>query len=177
MSLRRRLVAAGATALLAWALAWGAGVPIPWHDAAATALRLSWVVRPERIETCRELSPEELAERPAHMRQRVECEGNAATYDLLVSVDGVALDSSVVRGAGVRGDRPIFLLREHPVAVGARRLEVRFARREPPDSAERSPRRGPASVSALALDTLVRFQRSAVVLVTVEEGALVVRAP
>ena len=97
-------------------------------------LRLSWSARPQRIEVCRTLSPDELARRAEHMRQRVHCEGRFASYLLRVEVDDRVLDTAVVRGAGLRNDRPIYLLRDFPLTPGERRVRIRFARREGVDT-------------------------------------------
>lgn len=123
------VVTAAATALLAWASA----VPVAYHRADDARLRLSWSARPERIEVCRQLSEEEQAERGEHMRQRMECEGTFATYALTVEVDGRAIEKTVVRGAGLRNDRPIYLLRDIPVPSGEHRVRVQVVRRETTD--------------------------------------------
>lgn len=174
-----------ATLALAWGLAAGTAAPIAWHDTDASALRLSWSVHPERIETCRERTAAELAERPVHMRQALECAGNAATYLLEVRVDGVLIDSAVVRGSGFRGDRPIFLLRDYPVPPGAHRVRVSFTRREPSEQRDEgdeedddaSPARGNAGTVAphLTLEAAVGFDAGSVALVTIRDGALVLR--
>jgi hypothetical protein len=135
MTVRHRLFAALASALIGWGLAASSGVRVRTPAASASELRLSWSARPERIETCRRLSDEELAARPAHMQQRLLCEGGAASYDLRVLVDGVVRDSAVFRGAGLRNDRSLFVLRRYPVDPGSRRVTVTFTRRERPDSA------------------------------------------
>jgi hypothetical protein len=64
------------------------------------------------------------------MRQRVRCEGGFATYTLRVEADGRVLGESVVRGAGLRHDRPLYLLRDYPIAGGTHRVRVSFVRRE-----------------------------------------------
>ncbi len=94
----------------------------------AAALRLSWSGRPERIERCRELSDEELAKRPAHMRLRLECEGHPARYTVRVRSDGVVLSVDTVTGGGLRGDRAIHMLREYAVPPGLRAILVEIAR-------------------------------------------------
>lgn len=171
MSPLRLLAATAVTVLAAWALAASSGAPIRWHDDDAAELRLSWSGRPERIETCRVLSEEELAERPAHMRRSTECEGRSATYDLLVSADGATLDSLVVRGSGARGDRPVFFLRGYPLEPGTRRVRVSLARRDPVDPATDTAVT-PASNLArrVELDTLVAVEPGTVVLVTYDAG-------
>lgn len=163
--------AAVVTIVAAWALAASSGVPVRWHADDAAELRLSWSGRPERIETCRMLSEDELAQRPAHMRRSMECEGRSATYDLRVSADGVMLDSLVVRGSGARGDRPAFVLRRYQLEPGMRRVRVTLARREPVDPAADT---APATTSTLArhvaLDTAIAVEAGAVVLVTYDAG-------
>lgn len=131
-----RLVAAGvATALALWLIARASAVPLPFHEGVAARLRLSWSARPERIEVCRTLSAEELAQRVEHMRQRVECVGRFATYALRVESDGLVIGETVVHGAGLRQDRPLYLLREYDVAPGVHRVRVSFTRREKTDAA------------------------------------------
>ena len=131
--LLRWLVAVGATTILLYALAWSSGVTVGQPRSNASALRLSWSARPERIEVCRTLSAAELAQREEHMRQRVECDGRFATYTLRVEADGRVLHESVVRGAGLRHDRPLYLLREIGLSPGTHRLLVTFTRREKTD--------------------------------------------
>jgi len=121
-------VIGGAVALAA--IAAGSATPVALASGDAARLRVSWTARPERIETCRRLSDEELAQRSEHMRQRMECEGGFATYAIEVEVDGQRVEQSVVRGGGLRNDRPIHYLREFDVAPGEREVEVKLVRRE-----------------------------------------------
>ena len=116
MTLARILAAGIATAAGLALLAYASAVPLEYHVQDAARLRLSWSARPERIEVCRQLSAEEQARREEHMRQRVECEGGFATYALRVEVDGRAIGETVIHGAGLRHDRPLYLLRDYPVA-------------------------------------------------------------
>jgi hypothetical protein len=191
-----RLVRWGAativSAVLLTLMARASAAPVAYHDGGAALLRLSWTARPERIETCRTLSAEELEREEEHMRQRVECSGTFASYTLRVESDQRLVSESVVRGAGFRHDRPIFLLRELPVSSGPHHLRVSFARREQtrdqspnatthgrsePDTGifagraereevERSRRRRAAIPSLLVLDTTLVFSPGRVVLVT-----------
>jgi hypothetical protein len=127
----RALVVVAATAVVMAAVAAGSAAPVGLHPGESGRLRLSWSARPERIETCREVSAKELAELEEHMRQRVECDGHFATYTLQVRADDRVVATTVVRGAGLRHDRPIYLLREFDVPAGVRRIRVSFIRREP----------------------------------------------
>lgn len=129
-----RLLTAGAATAAGLALmAYGSAVPVPYHRSDGARLRLSWSARPERIEKCRQLSAEEQAQQGEHMRQRLECEGGFATYALRVEVDGQAIGDAVIRGAGLRHDRPLYLLKDYQVPPGSHRLRVTLTRREKTD--------------------------------------------
>jgi hypothetical protein len=192
MTVARVLYAGAASALGLALLAFVSAVPMAYHPKDVAGLRLSWSARPERIEQCRQLSTEEQAEREEHMRQRVECRGKFATYALSVEVDGRAIGEAVIRGAGLRHDRPLYLLRDFPVPAGEHRLRVRLRRREQTDddaaafaeavvpdadtglyagraqreAGERARRARAAIPPDLALDTLVGFMPGQVALVT-----------
>jgi hypothetical protein len=181
-----------ASAVVLVAVARTSAAPVAYHGGEDAVLRLSWSARPERIETCRTISKEELEREEEHMRQRVECDGTFASYVLRVESDQQLVSESIVRGAGFRHDRPIYLLREWPVSSGAHRVRVSFARREQPrdrnpttttqrrldsdtgifagraerEEEERSRRRRAAIPSLLVLDTTFVFEPRRVVLVT-----------
>jgi hypothetical protein len=123
-----------ATAVGLALLAYAAAVPLAYHPQDAARLRLSWSARPERIEVCRQVSAEEQARREEHMRLRVECEGRFATYALRVDVDNRAIGETVIHGAGLRHDRPLFLLKDYPVPAGRHRVRVMLTRREKLDN-------------------------------------------
>ncbi|MEZ4585389.1 MAG: hypothetical protein R2909_03190 [Gemmatimonadales bacterium] len=178
------------TTILFGLLAWTSAVPLPFHRSEEARLRLSWTARPDRLEECRILSPAELAKAPEHMRRRVECEGRFASYDLRVEVDGRLAGEAVVRGGGLRHDRPIHVLRELSVTPGTRRIRLSFVRRESVELstgvdsviaeadtglfagraerelAERARRRQAAIPPRLELDTTVTIGRRAVALIT-----------
>ena len=181
-----------ASAVLLVVMARASATPVAYHDRGDAMLRLSWSARPERIETCRTRSREELEREEEHMRQRVECTGTFASYTLRVESDQRLVSESVIRGAGFRHDRPIYLLREWTVSSGAHRVRVSFTRREQPrdrrtearserrsesdtgifagraerEEEERSRRRRAAIPSQLVLDTTLVFVPGRVVLVT-----------
>lgn len=129
-TLVRRIAGAGVTAMAVVMLARASAAPWPSRGLDTPRLRLSWSARPERIEVCRRLSDQELAEREVHMRQRVECEGRFATYRLRVQVDTATLTERIVRGGGLRHDRPMHLLLDLDVPPGPHRLRVTLARVE-----------------------------------------------
>ena len=118
------LIAVGVTA----AIVGGARAPYRTDAGGKAMLRLSWSGRPERIEMCRRVSPEELAARPAHMRQEVECEGRPARYIVRALDGGRSLLADTVTGGGLRGDRAIHMLREFSLAPGSHALVVEITR-------------------------------------------------
>ena len=122
--------AAGAVLVFAAmaAIVWGASAPITVHGSDQAMLRLAWSARPERIENCRQLSEEELARVPAHMRQPVACEGASAEYRLTVRHDGIVVADRTVHGGGLRQDRRIYIFDELPLDPGDGTIEVRFDR-------------------------------------------------
>ncbi len=197
-----RLIVTGvATAAGLAALAYGSAVPVSYHPTDSARLRLSWSARPERIEVCRPVSAADQAERAEHMRQRVNCEGRSATYALRVDVDGVSIEEAVIRGAGLRHDRPLYLLEDYAVLPGEHRVRVSLTRREKTDNdaaafapvpvpeadtglyagraerevTERRRRARAAIPSSLLLDTVVVFppRRVALVVFDVDRRVLV----
>ncbi len=128
-----RILAAGiATSAGLAILAYSSAAPLAYHPEDMARLRLSWSARPERSEVCRQLSAQEQARREEHMRQRVECVGGFATYALRVAVDGRTIGETVIHGAGLRHDRPLYLLKDYSVSPGEHRVRVTLTRRERP---------------------------------------------
>lgn len=118
------------TASSGFLLARASAVPVPFRTRDEARLRLSWSARPERLETCRAATAEELSRELEHMRQRIECEGRSATYALRVRVDEGEVEESIVRGGGFRHDRPLHLLRDLALNPGIHRVRLEFERRE-----------------------------------------------
>ena len=190
--LLHRTLASVATAAATFVLARASAAPVPYHRAGVARLRLSWSARPERIESCRAVSHEQLEREEEHMRQRVECEGRFATYALRVEADGRLVTRSVIRGAGLRHDRPMYLLRDFELSSGVRHVRIVFARRERKDddaavagqpvgaegdtglfagraereAVERARRRRAAIPASLVLDTVLNFAPDRVIVVT-----------
>ncbi|MBT5057566.1 MAG: 4Fe-4S binding protein [Gemmatimonadetes bacterium] len=107
------------------------------------------------IEECRDLSAEELAALPLHMRRPTECEKIAPTYMLTVSVDGVAVLARAIEHAGVHADRPLALDEDITVAPGSHQFAVDL---RPQDiSLQKAPK--------LRLATTVDVERSRIYLV------------
>ena len=126
IAVRSAGVLVAAAALLA--MAWASTAPLPVHTSGDAIVRVSLGARPERIETCRTQSDEELAKVAPQMRQRVVCEGVTARYRLEVRRDGQPLLSQVVRGGGLRHDRPLYVSRELRVPPGIASVAVHLTR-------------------------------------------------
>ena len=126
LAVRSAGVLVAAAALLA--MAWASTAPLPVHTSGDAIVRVSLGARPERIETCRTQSNEELAKVAPQMRQRVVCEGVTARYRLEVQRDGQPLLSQVVRGGGLRHDRPLYVSRELRVPPGIASFAVHITR-------------------------------------------------
>lgn len=118
------VVAIGAALMLAAA----SSAPLRVHSPTDAMVRISFSARPERVENCRQLTPEELSELPQHMRQSVVCGGRAASYRLQVVRNGVSLEDSEVHGGGLRRDRQLYVMREFLVPSGSMTLEVHLTR-------------------------------------------------
>lgn len=100
------------------AMTWASTAPLRVATSDDAILRLSLGARPERIETCRRQSDEELEKVAPQMRQRVICEGVTARYRLSVRRNGQLLHEQVVRGGGLRRDRRLYVSRDLHVRPG-----------------------------------------------------------
>ena len=147
-------------------LRWASTVAVTTSSENEAVLRVAFRARPERIEVCRDSTPEELAAVPAHMRQARVCVGQTATYRLQVRLDDEVIADEIVRGSGLRGDRPIYVFRERLVAPGDRAVFVRFTRQEAAPPAPES-----AVPESLVLERRVRLTPRGVALVTYDEEA------
>jgi hypothetical protein len=140
-------LAAGAALAVATALALGLGTRFVYtaEPVGQAEIRLTWRARAAPAEQCRRLSEAEREALPVHMRREMVCEGRVASYRLDVVVDGEVRHSSTVKGAGARGDRPLYVYDAIRLAPGLHDLHVVFER----VGAERSDRDGDADVEDL----------------------------
>ena len=159
------------------ALSWYPYEAEPRPDA---VVRFSWRTRGEVIENCRRPGEAELEQMPAHLRQEVICQqGTVAPYRLRIGVGGMTLLDSLAPGSGGRSDRPMYLLREVPVAAGSHRVVVELRRDDRPDGTDDSTQveaeggsrrarslRQRAIPRRMTLDTIVTLGAREVVLVT-----------
>jgi hypothetical protein len=134
-------------------------------DADHGVLRLGWRLAGQARERCRELTAEELAARPAHMRLPRECVSEPLAYDLTATVDGSVVARRRVRPAGLRGDRPLSVEEDLVVRPGEHAVTVTFA-----------PEAAVAGAARLAFAGTVRLDPGRVVLITQEGDGLVARS-
>lgn len=122
-------------------------LPMRLNPSDAAVLRLAWTARPERVEDCRPQTDEELSKLPAHMRQSVICEGTTAAYRLEVQYQHEVIAEQVVRGGGLRHDRPLYVSREIQLPAGEAVISVKFVRldsqKSPTTSAHEPSQRAP----------------------------------
>ena len=159
----RPAIAAGFSALLLGGLALGSG----WSqgtDPDHALLRLGWRLVGQVKEQCRDLTPEELARRPVHMRQPRECVSEVLSYDLRAVVDGRVVAEKLVRSPGLRADRPLSVEEDLRIAPGDHEVSVTF-----------TPHTVGAAGKTLSLEGRIRFDRGRVVLITSENDTLMVR--
>lgn len=112
-------------------VAWLTEAPARFATEDAALLRLSWRLPAGEGQDCRRPTPEELAALPAHMRNPDACLGGSHPgFTLSVSVDGSDIVTDTLYPSGSRGDRPIYVFRELPIASGQKSLRVRFEQNE-----------------------------------------------
>ena len=126
--MQRTLLVVLASAASLALIGWGSRVAYETADAEHALLRLSWRIRPERNEVCRDRTPAELEALPVHMRTPRVCETRVTPYQLIVRIDQGHPDTVVLLPAGARHDRPIYVLRDSLLAAGKHRISVTFGR-------------------------------------------------
>jgi hypothetical protein len=165
---RRRLwPILGAVAALGLTAALGALSQVPYEPSGAgrAVVRFAWRARSVRVEECRTLTSQEQENLPAHMRRAEVCEGTVLPYRLQVRVDGALRLDQLVKSAGARGDRPLFVFEELEVTPGPHHLEVAFEREGDAPSGDMQAGATPAQ---LALTQQIELAVNEVALVTYE---------
>lgn len=122
----RRIVGIGVGVVATLLLAALSRVPYDATGRDDSLIRLSWRTPGELVSECRQLTAEEQAQLPAHMRREEVCEGRIVPYRLRVNLDGREVVSELVRAAGAREDRPLYVYRELFVTPGEHRIEVHW---------------------------------------------------
>jgi ferredoxin len=89
-------------------------------------LRLAWRLSGAKIESCRDVTPEELATKPLHMRQPRACTVQPVSYRLLLTIGGETRLNHTVAPAGARGDRPLYVQQDVGLTAGSYLIDVDF---------------------------------------------------
>lgn len=163
-SLRRTVAGVGFSGVLLGLVALGSAWP-QGEDADHAVLRLGWRLAGQVEQRCRELSAEELARRPVHMRQTRECTSETVAYELRAVVDGAVVAARRVRAPGLRGDRPLTVEEDVRTPVGEHDVAVTFAPEDPASGGKR-----------LSFTGRLRFEPRRVVLITYDGDRLIARA-
>jgi hypothetical protein len=156
----RRPAAVALGALLLVLLAAASRAP-QGADADHAVLRLGWRLAGQTRERCRDLTAEELAARPVHLRRPRECVSEVLTYELTAAVDGRVVMRKRVASPGLRGDRPLSVEEELDVAPGEHVVRVTFTPEDPASGGV-----------TLAFEETVRFAPARVVLVAYDNARL-----
>jgi len=156
-------MAAGFSALLLGGLALGSGWP-QGAESDHALLRLGWRLAGQVKEQCHDLTAEELARRPVHMRKPRECVSEVLSYDLRATVDGRVVAEKLVRSPGLRADRPLSVEEDLRITPGDHEVSVTF-----------TPHTAAAVGKTLSLERKIHFDRGRVVLITSEDDTLITR--
>lgn len=159
---RRVLVAVAVSLLATSGIGWLARAPYGAAGGGHGLLRLSWRLRGERIESCRSRTAAELAKLPVHMRAPQVCEGRLVAYVLEVQVDDSPAVRKRVLPGGARGDRPVFVLEDHPLSPGPHRVRIGL---------EREAGGTVHGARRVALDTVLVARAGGIELITLDPGS------
>jgi hypothetical protein len=159
----RAAIMAGFSAVLLGGVALGSGWP-QGAEPDQALLRLGWRLVGQVNERCRDLTPEELARRPVHMRKPRECVSEVLAYDLKAIVDGHVVAEKTVRSPGLRADRPLSVEEDLRIAPGDHDVSVTF-----------TPHEAGTAGKALSLERRMHFSSRRVVLITYENDDLIAR--
>lgn len=98
-------------------------------EAEHSVLRLSWSLVGEM--TTVKLTEEELLARPVHMRPGDGVlESQPVPYHLRLVIDGEVVQDRVVKPAGLRGDRPMYVYQELPIDSGEHVVKLTYGPEE-----------------------------------------------
>lgn len=90
-------------------------------------LRLAWRMVGERVRICRDFTQAELEKMVMHMRRKEKCEVRLLRYRVRAALEGeTRLDEEVIP-AGARGDRPLYVNADIPLAPGEYAVDITFA--------------------------------------------------
>ena len=121
-----RVMAVLVAVMVTAAIGLGSRAPYSPPGSDASVLRLSWRLRGEKNEECRARTAEELVALPAHMRSPEVCEGHLVSYRLTLRIDEAPPVTRTFVPAGAKGDRPIFVMHDQPLAPGEHTIGIEF---------------------------------------------------
>jgi len=126
-----RLFSATACGLCLLAL----GSALPYSDRAPQAhLRLAARIPVQMNLSCRQLTAEQIANLPAHMRKAEDCTRSPIPYAYELFIDGKSIAKNEVDIAGVRGDKPMIIEEEYALSPGEHAITLTLAPRPPADA-------------------------------------------
>jgi hypothetical protein len=150
-------------------------VPYTHGSGGHAVLRLAFRTPGEFVEACRRPSEEELARLPVHMRRDEICEGRLLPRRLVVRLDGAVVVDDTVQAPGARGDRPLSVFREIPLAPGRYALEVVWETIGAPPAAAAAQRRV-ALPPRMAVETALHLEDRDVALITYDADRRILEA-
>jgi len=159
----RRLFGIGAAGGLTLAIGALSNTSVPVGTSDSAMVRLAWRATPARIRHCRTLTPEELAQIPAHMRRTEECTETTLPYRLTLRLDSAPPVVLSIHAGGAREDRPMYVFHESRLAPGPRTVSVRFERDATPAGVTAPVSQTP---SLLTFDTTMVLRGRQIALIT-----------
>jgi hypothetical protein len=124
--------------LLLAAIRLGSSLPLPAATGPSVSqgvLLLDWRLRGEEAGECLRPTQDPSSSLPAHMQNPGACAGELPPYRLRLWVDGTLAADHLVRGGGLRGDRPLTVHETHLLPPGERELRILFERESPGEGA------------------------------------------
>lgn len=98
--------------------------PYTFHRPDEAQIRFTFKHPGEMAEACRDLTPEEMARLPRHMRRSQECTRTRLPVSVTVRVDGVLRLERTYPPTGLWRDGPSYAYEILPVAPGVHRVEI-----------------------------------------------------
>ncbi|MEX2531293.1 MAG: hypothetical protein WD960_11015 [Gemmatimonadota bacterium] len=155
------------TAVVIGGVALLSNLTLPAAAPTGGVLHLDWRLRGEEAGPCTQVARES-EDLPAHMRNPDACSGALPDYNLRLWIDGELRLDEVVRGGGIRGDRPLTVYRGLPLEPGERQVRVEFVRADGEPDAVALRLEEPVTIRTGEVQLLVRQQ---------DTGDLAIRRP
>ena len=104
-----------------------AAPPYRHLDPGMAVVKLSFVHAGERLEECRERTPEELAKLAPNMRAALDCPRERSDVKVEVEMDGRVIQAVEAHASGLRRDLPSTVYRRLEVPAGRHTFRARMA--------------------------------------------------